>query len=126
MLYLKGNIFISYILYKSQEINGMRRSKGFRSRTRQKLKGGRFSIAEALQVFKLGDHVRVNINPSIHSGMPHPRVQGRLGEVLKSQGRAYIVGIKDGSLLKKFITRPEHMKLEKVKKAAPAKKKEEK
>lgn len=104
----------------------MRRSKGFRSRTRQKLKGGRFSIAEALQVFKPGDSVRVNINPAVHSGMPHPRVQGRLGEVLKSQGRSYLVGIKNGSLLKKFVTRPEHMKLEKVKKTVPAKKKGEK
>jgi len=94
----------------------MRRSHGFRSRTRQKLKGGHFSIAEALQKFKTDDNVRIKINPAVHSGMPHPRVQGRIGKVLEARGRAYIVGIKDGSLLKKFTCRPEHLKLEKIQK----------
>jgi len=94
----------------------MRRSHGFRARTRQKLKGGRFSIAEALQKFKINDRVRIRINPAVHSGMPHPRVQGRIGKVIESRGRSYIVGIKDGSLLKKFTCRPEHLKLEKIQK----------
>lgn len=91
----------------------MRRSRGFRSRTRNKLKGGRFSIAEALQIFKKGDKVRLAINPSVHSGMPHPRYKGRLGEVLASRGRSFIVGVKDGGLIKKFTCRPEHLKPEK-------------
>ncbi|MFH1450450.1 MAG: hypothetical protein ABIF92_00525, partial [archaeon] len=82
--------------------------------TRHKLKGGRFSIAEALQTFKKGARVRLHINPAVHSGMPHPRFQGRLGTVLGSRGRAFIVGIKDGNLLKQFTCRPEHLKLEKV------------
>jgi large subunit ribosomal protein L21e len=105
----------------------MRRSRGFRSRTRQKLKGGRFSIAEALQTFAIGARVRLHLNPAVHSGMPHPRYQGRLGEVLESRGRSFVVGVKDGSLLKQFTCRPEHLKPEKTqKKSAPAKKVEAK
>jgi large subunit ribosomal protein L21e len=96
----------------------MRRSRGFRSRTRNKLKGGRFSIAEALQTFKNGAKVRIHLNPAVHSGMPHPRYQGRIGEVLESRGRAFIVGVKDGGLLKKFTCRPEHLKPEKIQKKA--------
>ena len=102
----------------------MRRSHGFRSRTRQKLKGGRFSIAEALQTFEENDKVRIIINPSIHSGMPHPRVQGRSGIVSGIRGRSYIVDVKDGGLTKQYICRPEHLKPEKVQKKAATKKEE--
>ena len=94
----------------------MRRSRGFRSRTRHKLKGGRFSIAEALQTFKNGAKVRIFLNPAVHSGMPHPRHQGRLGEVLESRGRSFVVGVKDGKLIKKFTCRPEHLRPEKIQK----------
>jgi len=102
----------------------MRRSHGPRSKTRHKLKGGHFSIAEALQKFKAGEKVRVKINPSVHSGMPHPRFHGKLGEVLGSRGRSFLVKIKDGNMLKKFTIRPEHLKPENKQATPVAKKKE--
>lgn len=87
----------------------MRRSRGFRSKTRQKLKGGRFSIAESLQVFNPGDKVRFNINPAVHSGMPHPRYKGEFGKVLEKRGRSFIVEMKAGDKVKRIIAKPEHL-----------------
>jgi len=88
----------------------MRRSHGFRSKTRDKLKGGRFSIAEALQTFDLGAGVQIRINPAVHNGMPHPRYQGRSGKILEHRGRSYMISIKDGRGVKQLLCRPEHLR----------------
>ncbi len=87
----------------------MRRSRGFRSKARQKLKGGHFSIAETLQDFKTDQKVLVNINPAIHTGMPHPRFQGAMGKIIEKRGRAYIVEVPVGKTTKKIIARTEHL-----------------
>ncbi|TDA26755.1 MAG: 50S ribosomal protein L21e, partial [Archaeoglobi archaeon] len=41
---------------------------------------------------------------------PHPRYQGRSGIVVGKRGRAYLVQIKDGSIVKTLISRPEHLR----------------
>ena len=87
----------------------MKRSRGFRSKTRNKLKGGRFSLAESLKTFKIGESVRVKINPAVHNGMPFSRYQNSQGVVTEQRGRAYIVDIKDGNKKKTLISRPEHL-----------------
>jgi len=87
----------------------MKRSRGLRSKTRHKLKGGRFSIAEALQEFKTGDKVQVKLNPAVHSGMPHPRFHGKHGMISGARGRAYLVSVKDGNKEKELLARPEHL-----------------
>ncbi len=88
----------------------VRRSKGLRVRTRNKLKGGRFSIAEALQEFKPSEKVIIKLNPAVHKGMPHPRYQGQLGTVLEKRGRSFMVEIVDGNKPKKLIAKPEHLR----------------
>jgi len=87
----------------------MRHSRGLRSRTRQKLSGGRFSIREALQEFNEGDKVRININPAIQRGMPYSRFQGTMGVVKEKRGRSFLVELKSGGKVKQVTSRPEHL-----------------
>ncbi|MFQ6051360.1 MAG: 50S ribosomal protein L21e [Candidatus Hydrothermarchaeota archaeon] len=91
------------------------RSKGFRSKTRKKLrkhvrKKGLTPISKVIQSFDVGERVHVVIDPGIHKGQPHPRFHGKTGKVLGNQGRAYLVEIRDGKMMKKIIVGPEHLK----------------
>ncbi|MFQ5891282.1 MAG: 50S ribosomal protein L21e [Candidatus Methanofastidiosia archaeon] len=93
----------------------MERSKGFRSKTRGKLKKrararGMISLSRILSDFKVGERVSVVIEPSIHKGMPHPKFQGLTGKVLEKRGNSYLIEIRDGGKLKRVISRPEHLK----------------
>ncbi len=93
----------------------MRRSRGFRSKSRKKLskkyrKGMSNIITRAMQKFEEGEKVAIVIDPSFHYGMPHPRFHGRTGDVVGKQGRAYIVKIRDGRKIKHIIAFPEHLR----------------
>jgi len=71
-------------------------------------------ITRAIQLFSLGDIVNIDLDPSIQNGMPHPKFQGRTGKVLSQRGRAYIVEIRDGGLMKELIALPEHLTAQKT------------
>lgn len=91
----------------------VRRSKGFRSKTRKKLRKRvreRIPITRGLQEFEIGERVCIDIDPSFHKGMPHPRYQGYTGEIEGKQGNAYKVGVKVGSKHKTLLVFPEHLK----------------
>lgn len=93
----------------------VKRSRGFRNKTRYKLKRkfgerGLSPITRSLQKFQEGDKANIVIDPSIHKGMPHPRFHGLTGTVIGMQGKAYLVNIKDGNKPKTLIIRPEHLK----------------
>ena len=95
----------------------MRKSKGFKSRSRYKLKKSirpkrANPISKKIQVFEKGEKVHIIIDSSIHRGQPHPRFHGKTGEVVGQKGRAYLVAIKDGNKPKELIIRPEHLKLQ--------------
>jgi large subunit ribosomal protein L21e len=95
----------------------MRRSRGFRSKTRYKLKKSfRTSrtnlITKKMQTFNENDLVHIIIDPSVQKGQPHPRFHGRTGKVSDKRGSAYIVRISDGNKAKKLIIRPEHLKMQ--------------
>ena len=90
------------------------RSKGIRSKSRHILRKkprtrGMPSLTKALQQYELGDAVSINIEPSIHKGMPHPQFQGYTGKIEGIQGNAYVVGIIVGKKHKTLIVRPEHL-----------------
>jgi len=90
------------------------RSKGIRSKTRSILRKkprtrGLSSITRAMQQFNVGDHVNIDIDSSIHKGMPTPHFQGLTGVVEGKQGNAYCVGIVVGKKHKTLIVRPEHL-----------------
>ncbi len=90
----------------------MRASKGFRRGTRRRLKnkGHRLTVNERLKELEKGKKVCIVINPSVHDAMPHPRYQGKFGEVVDKRGKAYLVNIKDGGKTKTIISYPEHLK----------------
>jgi len=93
----------------------MKRSRGFRSKSRSKLRKkyrpGRMNlITRVMQKFKKGDKVTIVIDPSFHHGMPHPRFHGRTGNIEGMQGNAYIVSIRDGNKRKSIISSPVHLR----------------
>jgi large subunit ribosomal protein L21e len=92
----------------------MERSKGIRSKTRGKLKKkprqrGLPALSRILQEFESGQYVHIDIEPSIHRGMPHPKFQGKTALVKEKRGSSYVLEIKDGSKRKTIIARPEHL-----------------
>jgi large subunit ribosomal protein L21e len=97
----------------------VKRSKGFRSKTRKKLsrhprERGLSPITRTLQVFELGEHVNIVIDPSKHKGQPHPRFHGLTGTVIGTQGETYVLNVKVGNMEKKLLVRPEHLRKNKV------------
>lgn len=93
----------------------VKRSKGFRSKTRKKLsrsprKRGLTPITSTLQSFSEGESVNIVIDPSKHKGAPHPRFHGLTGTVIGTQGGAYVLKVKAGNKQKELIIRPEHLR----------------
>ncbi|MCZ7362768.1 MAG: 50S ribosomal protein L21e [Candidatus Methanoperedens sp.] len=92
----------------------MAKTHGTRRKSRYKLKKtvrekGLSPISRAIQEFAEGDIVNIDLDPGIQKGMPHPKFQGRTGKVLSQRGRAYIVEVRDGGLMKEVIILPEHL-----------------
>ncbi len=91
----------------------MRRSRGFRNKTRRTLKAKnrtRVTITKRLKELDMGTQVVINLEPSFQDGMPHPRYQGVIGKIIEKRGRAYLVAIKDKNKPKTLISAPEHIK----------------
>jgi large subunit ribosomal protein L21e len=94
----------------------VRATKGFRRSTRRKLKKShrhKFKVTPYLKEFKVNDKVTIKLDPSSHKGMPFPKFKGKTGVVVEKRGNAYIVQIRIGNMLKKVISRPEHLALKK-------------
>jgi len=92
----------------------VRRSRGFRNKTRKTLKkrdNHRITITERLKQIALGTRVVVKLEPSVQDGMPHPRYHGILGKVVEKRGKAYVLAIKDKNKPKTLISAPEHLKV---------------
>lgn len=92
----------------------MRKSKGYRAKTRDLLKlnpreRGKTTLSKILYNYTEGERVVVKINPSVHKGMPHRRFQGRKGVVVTKRGRSYVVHMQEDSVTKEIIVRPEHL-----------------
>jgi large subunit ribosomal protein L21e len=67
------------------------------------------SSTKALQQFEVGASVSINIDSSVHKGMPHIRFQGRTGKIEGMQGNAYLVGVTVGNKHKTLVVLPEHL-----------------
>ena len=95
------------------QLSMAKRSKGFRSKTRRKLKKElkeKFKPTDYLKDFKENDKIYIYINSSSQSGMPHRRYQGLTGKVTGKRGRAYLVNVFLGNREKTLIVSPEHIK----------------
>ncbi|MFI5448229.1 MAG: 50S ribosomal protein L21e [Candidatus Bathyarchaeia archaeon] len=92
----------------------MRRSKGYRSKTRRLLakkprERGKIGLSRILRSYQPGDRVTILIEPSAHKGMPHRRYHGRVGTVQEKRGKSFVVGVQIGNQTKQIIARPEHL-----------------
>jgi large subunit ribosomal protein L21e len=92
----------------------MKKSKGFRTRTRRLLRKkprekGKTSLSKLLHEYEPGSRVVVKIEPSVHKGMPHKRYHGKVGKIIQKRGRSYVVSVTQGKTAKKIIVRPEHL-----------------
>jgi len=91
----------------------MRASKGFRRRTRDRLKKTlrhKFKPENYMKEFKIDEKVIIKQDPSSQKGMPHPRFLGKPGRIIGKRGQSYIVNISVGNSQKEVIARPEHLK----------------
>ncbi|MCS3924517.1 50S ribosomal protein L21e [Methanosalsum natronophilum] len=96
----------------------MPKSQGERYCTRYKLKKsvrerGISPVVRAIQEFSNGQMVHIDIDPSVHKGMPNPRFQGKVGKIVGQRGRAYKLNVKDGNSMKEIFCVPEHLKPQK-------------
>ena len=94
----------------------MRKSKGYRHGTRRLFKKhirkkGLRPPDYVLRDFSEGDIVDIIIDPGEHKGMPHRRYHGKTGEIIRKQGKAYVVYIKQGRSMKEIIANKEHLRL---------------
>lgn len=69
---------------------------------------GKISFSKYFQEFKEGDSVAVARELSIPIGYSK-RIQGRTGKVIKKQGEAYYVEIKDLNKIKRYFIKPIHL-----------------
>ncbi len=91
-----------------------RRAKGFRHKTRSLLsqnarEHGKIGLSKLLYSYATGEKVLINIDPSMHKGMPHRRFQGKIGMIVNQRGGSYVVNVTQGEALKEIIVRPEHL-----------------
>ncbi len=97
----------------------MAHHNGPRKKTRHKFKKalrrrGLPPATSVIQKFDIGQKVHIVVDSSIHKGMPHRRFHGRTGTVTGQRGRAWILEISDGNATKVVISRPQHLKAQKV------------
>lgn len=90
-------------------IGGNRRKKVsiLTKSTREK---GKVSISKYMSEYKAGEKVSLNIEPSEHKGMFHPRFSGKTGTIINKVGSCYEVKIKDFTKEKVITVHPIHLK----------------
>jgi large subunit ribosomal protein L21e len=92
----------------------LRKSKGYRSKTRRLLRKsprerGKIRLSKLLHEYQPGNSVVIKIDPSIQKGMPHRRYHGKVGKIVGMRGKSYIVSVTQGDAVKEIIVRPEHL-----------------
>jgi len=70
---------------------------------------GKTTLRKILHSYGEGDKVVVNIDSSVHKGMPHRRFHGRVGVIMSKRGRSYVIHVTQGDAMKEIIVRPEHL-----------------
>jgi len=93
----------------------MGKSKGPRRKSRARMtkslrERGKLGLSRLLVEYKEGEKVVVDIDPSVHSGVPHRRYQGQVGVVTGKRGKAYLLEISYESKVKKLVALPQHLR----------------
>ena len=84
-----------------------RKTRNLRKKCREK---GLSPITRYLQSFNQGEKACIKIDPSIHKGQPSPKFQGKIGEIIGMQGKAYLLKIYDRNKIKKIIIGVQHLR----------------
>ena len=78
--------------------------------SRNKSEKSRLNISRVIHDYSEGDRVAIVIDGGQQMGMPHRRFQGKTGLIKGQQGKAWVVSVKDGNMLKTVVARPEHLR----------------
>ena len=71
---------------------------------------GKLPVSSFVKKLAVGEHVQLNLQPSITEGAYFRRFHGRTGKVVGIQGNCYKVKIKDGGKEKTLIIGQVHLK----------------
>ncbi|HLC80786.1 MAG TPA: 50S ribosomal protein L21e [Candidatus Nanoarchaeia archaeon] len=71
---------------------------------------GKISLDKFFQEFKEGEAVALKACSAYQKGIYMMRFHGRTGKIIGKQGNCYYVGISDGSVKKKLLVHPIHLK----------------
>ncbi len=82
------------------------RTKGSRQGTRSILRKNK----RERRTYQEGDKFPFVLDGAQQKGIPHRRFQGRTGEIAGTQGRAYVIRVADGNMMKTVVARPEHLR----------------
>ncbi len=74
-----------------------------------KKKDKKKAVTKLFSEFSPGTTVRVNIDSSIHGGMPPVLFQGKTGIVLGKRGNSFEVEIKNGKMRKTIVAGAAHL-----------------
>jgi len=90
-------------------------SHGPRRKATKKLKKpvkqkGKISIARVMQEFKPGDRVMIKPEPAVQKGMPFKRFFGKPGTIRAKRGKAYVIELKEGRVIKEVLSLPVHLR----------------
>lgn len=84
---------------------------GSRTKMRKKMDEKGFpKVNDLVKEFEIGELAAIKINSSVHNGMPAHNFQGYTGRIVGKQGSSYVLSIKVGSVEKKIIAAPVHLK----------------
>lgn len=88
-----------------------KKAKGKRGKTRKKLKrkGPKPTISEFLKKPKPGERVVIDIDSSVHSGLPEVRFQGKSGRVKGVKNHSVKVSLVDSGKRKTIQVHPVHL-----------------
>lgn len=90
-----------------------KKAKGKRGKTRQKLKrsGPRLSVSARLSKPEIGSRVLVNIDSSVHSGIPPARFHGMHGIVKAVKKNSVVVSVGRAKNEKTIVVHSSHLNI---------------
>ncbi len=90
-----------------------KKAKGKRGKTRRKLKrdGPRLSVSARLSKPSIGSRVVINIDSSVHAGIPHARYHGKHGVVKAIKKNSAVVSVGRAKNEKTIVVHTSHLNL---------------
>lgn len=89
-----------------------KKAKGKRAKTRsilRKKNRQKMTVNRVLAEFSIGEKVAIKAEPSVHSGLPHRRYQGKTGTVTGKRGKCFEVKTMKGNKEAILIVHPTHL-----------------